>query len=185
MTPQNAHPHEFRRQGPNPRPAPEGVLRAYRESDRDEVIALIDSIYREYGDAVCLDQVDADLLDVYGHYPADGFRVLETGGRLRGTVAVVFDSAQPDVAWLRRLYLHRDLRGTRWGHEMFAWAADTARDRGATALHFWSDTRFTRAHAFYQKLGCIDEGRVRTMDDAWEPYRERFFTYQIEADQRG
>jgi hypothetical protein len=42
-------------------------------------------------------------------------------------------------------------------------------------IEFWSDTRFTRAHAFFARLDFHRDGRIRSMDDGYMPYQEYFF----------
>ena len=40
-----------------------------------------------------------------------------------------------------------------------------ARDAGAEVIRLWSDTRFTRAHSFYAKLGYVRQGQIRVLND--------------------
>jgi putative acetyltransferase len=58
---------------------------------------------------------------------------------------------------------------------MMQWAIDWAHEHGMRRIEFWSDTRFTRAHTFFTRLGFQRDGRLRTMDDGWLPYQEYFF----------
>jgi hypothetical protein len=48
-------------------------------------------------------------------------------------------------------------------------------------LECWSDTRFTRAHAFFARGGFQGDGRVRRMHDGWMPYEEYFFFRDLAA----
>lgn len=156
------------------------TLRPATPEDRDSIIRLIDTVYREYGDRICLDRVDCDLLQLDQHYGPGCFMVLEhPEGGVRGTVAIVPDTDRPEVCWLKRLYLDAGLRGTGWGLRLLEWACDAARAWGARRMEFWSDTRFTRAHAFYEKHGFIRNGVVRTLDDGWAPYSEYFFYREL------
>jgi putative acetyltransferase len=140
-------------------------------------MALIDAVYREYGDRLCLENADRDLLDIDGHYLKIGgaFIVLDEAGQVRGTHAVLPEATRPGVCYFRRLYLEAALRGSPWGTRLMQWAIDWARDHGMRRIEFWSDTRFTRAHAFFTRLGFQRDGRLRTMDDGWLPYQEYFF----------
>ena len=159
--------------------APESqiVLRLADAPDRDGVAALIDSILREYGDRLCLEGVDADLLDIRGHYEALGgaFVVLELNGAVVGSHATLPLAGRPGICTFRRLYLERSLRGTRWGRALMQWAIDWARDHEMARVEFWSDTRFERAHRFFEGFGFQRDGRIRDMDDGYLPYREHFF----------
>lgn len=153
------------------------LFRPVRPEDADAVIALIDGIYTEYGDRMCLERCDGDLLDIGRSYAGGRFMVLEDEGRVVGTVAVR-PGDEPGTAVLKRMYLHADYRGSGVAAEMLAWARETAREMGKRRLEFWSDVRFTRAHAFYEKHGYT-RGGIRAMDDAWEPYEEYFFEAEL------
>ena len=152
-------------------------LRPVRPADQDAIMALIDGVYREYGDRLCLENADRDLLDIDGHYLQTGgaFIVLDEAGQVRGTHAVLPEATRPGVCYFRRLYLEAALRGGPWGTRLMQWAIDWARDHGIRRIEFWSDTRFTRAHAFFARLGFQRDGRLRTMEDGWLPYQEYFF----------
>jgi len=150
-------------------------LRPFRTEDRDAVIALIDSVYREYADRVHLEKAEADLMNVPANYPPGHFMVLEEAGEIRATIAFSPDPERPGVCYLKRLYLDARLRGTGAGAQLLNWFLETARRLGMTRAELWSDVRFERAHAFYRKHGFRNDGEIREMDDSWQPYREYFF----------
>ena len=152
-------------------------LRPVRPEDQDAIMALIDAVYREYGDCLCLENADRDLLDIERNYLQAGgaFMVLDEAGQVRGTHAVLPDAMRPGVCCFRRLYLEAALRGGPWGTRLMQWAIDWAGEHGMRRVEFWSDTRFTRAHAFFARIGFQHDGRIRTMDDGWVPYQEYFF----------
>lgn len=156
-------------------------LRPFRPEDREGVVALIDGVYREYGDQVCLENADADLLDIPGHYLATGgsFVVLDDGGRIRASHAIVPLDATRRLCTFRRLYLDAELRGGDWGRRLMDWALDQAAAQGFQRVEFWSDTRFTRAHHFFASLGFQRDGRVREMLDSHQPYHEYFFFREL------
>lgn len=156
-------------------------IRPVESSDSEGIIALIDGAYREHGDRLCLDAADADLMNVVGHYSSgdSAFVVLDDDGKVAGTHGLVPVDASLGLCTFRRLYLRSDLRGTGWGDKLMHWAIDTARQIGFRRVEFWSDTRFTRAHRFFRRLGFQQDGRVREMNDAWEPYREFFFWREL------
>lgn len=152
-------------------------LRGFKPEDTEGIIALIDGIYREYGDRVHLEQAEADLKDIPAHFEPGNFQVLDDVGTVRGTVAIAADGA--DVCYLKRLYLDSGLRGQDWADTLLEWAVDAARGLGAQRMALWSDVRFGRAHRFYHKHGFERDGRVRTMNDAWEPYSEYFYAKEL------
>lgn len=57
---------------------------------------------------------------------------------------------------------------------------DWAIEAGFRRVEFWSDSRFHRAHRFFEKFGFVRTQRVRTMDDGHAPYSEIFFYRQLE-----
>jgi putative acetyltransferase len=152
-------------------------LRPARPEDQVAIRALIDTVYHEYDDRLCLENADRDLLDIDAHYLQAGgaFVVLDDAGRVRGTHAVLPEAARAKVCIFRRLYLEAALRGGPWGARLMQWAIDWARAHGMHRVEFWSDTRFTRAHAFFTRFGCQRDGRIRSMDDGYMPYQEYFF----------
>lgn len=159
-------------------------IRPVERSDAEGIIALINSVYQEYDDRVHLEGAEADLVDVVKHYSADGcaFVVLDDDGEVVGTHAVVPLERQ-GLCTFRRLYLRPDFRGTGWGEKLMRWAIDAADQMGFRRVEFWSDVRFTRAHRFFKRLGFQHDGRVRDMNDGWEPYREYFFSMDLVTDE--
>jgi len=147
-------------------------LRPVMPPDKDGIIALIDTIFREYGDEIFLAGADADLLDIAAHYEPGLFMVLTDGDNVFGTVALQYHEDDSTILLLRRMYLHADLRGTGTGVRLINWALGKAGDLGARRLELWTDTRFERAHFFYKKMGFADSGEVRAMDDGAMPYKE-------------
>ncbi len=154
-------------------------IRIATSADRDAIVALIDSVYREYGDQVVLDKVDRDLLDVEASFGPGNFAVFEDEAGVRGTIALIKRGDTPLVYELKRLYVHPDLRGTGVAKDLVDWVFSRARELGAARIDFWSDTRFARAHRFYEKLGFHQTGDVRHLDDGWAPYSEYGYTVEL------
>jgi len=155
-------------------------FRPVDQKDKDEIIRLIDSIFHEYGDRVCLDKADSDLLDLSAHYEHEAFMVLENDGHIVGTVALQRAPDRPLTGYLRRMYLAPTLRGGGHANRFMIWAMGRARELGMTRIEFWTDTRFERAHAFYRKIGFQHDGTVRSMNDGWDPYDEYFFAIDLQ-----
>jgi putative acetyltransferase len=156
-------------------------LRPARPEDQVAIMALIDVVYHEYGDRLCLENGDRDLLDIDAYYVKAGgaFVVLDDAGRVRGTHAVLPEATRAQVGVFRRLYLEAALRGGPWGAQLMQWAIDWARAHNMRRIEFWSDTRFTRAHGFFARFGCQRDGRIRSMDDGCMPYQEYFFSLDL------
>jgi len=159
------------------------LLRPWVISDKEQVIRLIDGVYREYGDEICLTGADADLLDVEANYRAKQgeFMVLEMNAAVVGSHAVVPLDREKSLATIRRLYLNGQYRGQGFGLLLMDWAIKWARESGLRRLEFWSDTRFSRAHAFFQRVGFERTGQVRHLDDGAMPYSEYFFCGDLDS----
>src|SRR5215471_3584646 len=116
-------------------------LRPAGPEDQAAIMALIDAVYHEYGDRLCLDNADRDLLDIDAHYVKAGgaFMVLDDAGGVRGTHAVLPEATRASVCVFRRLYLEASLRGGPWGTRLMRWAIDWARARNLQRVEFWSD----------------------------------------------
>ncbi len=161
-------------------------LRPAKNSDSQQIIQLIDAVYSEYNDTVCLDGAEKDLLDIEDAYRAVGgeFWVLIQDDMVVGTHGALPCESEtaPDlkVCQFKRLYLAQTLRGTQWGHHLMQVTIDWARDVGFERVEFWSDTRFKRAHQFFTKFGFQRDGRSRDMDDGVEPYSEYFYFLDLQ-----
>ncbi len=156
-------------------------LRPAIAADCASVIALVDGVYREYGDKVHLEDADFDLTCIHEYYANLGGEcvVLTDGVRIVGLHGVVPLVERPGVCTFRRLYLDSSLRGGGWGEKLMLWAIETAQRLGFRRVEFWSDTRFLRAHCFFARLGFQRDGRQRTMTDSWEDYHEYFFYREL------
>ena len=72
----------------------------------------------------------------------------------------------PDGAWeICRVYVLPRLHGGGLGHRLLDVAEAHASSGGATRLVLWSDTRFDRAHRFYEKRSYVRSGPVRVLTD--------------------
>jgi putative acetyltransferase len=158
-------------------------LRPACNADSPQIQALIARCFAEYGEQVCLEGADKDLLDLHGNYDQcnGAFVVLEIDAQIRGTHAVLPMEERPEVCYLRRLYLDSDLRGSGWGDRLMVWAVEWAQEHQMKRVEFWSDIRFKRAHRFFGRYGFETDGRVRQMNDNVEPYKEIFFFLDLES----
>jgi putative acetyltransferase len=129
-------------------------------------VALVDAVYREYGDAVDVDGYDRDLLDVERHYAYAGgaFVVLEADGEVVGAHAAKPVDVKEGIVTFRRLYVRDRFRGRGAGPALMDWALEWSKEHGFDRVEFWSDTRFTRAHRFFGRYGFV-RGEIRHMDE--------------------
>ncbi|MBM4004998.1 MAG: GNAT family N-acetyltransferase [Planctomycetes bacterium] len=156
-------------------------LRPFQSEDATAVIRLIDSVYQEYGDRICLENADRDLLEIDRAYVQAGgsFFVLADDQELFGCHAVLPWMQRPNGCTFRRLYLHSSRRGQGWGRILMRRAIDWALAAGYEQVEFWSDTRFTTAHKFFEKIGFQRQEAIRPMDDGWVRYHEYLFRGEL------
>lgn len=64
-----------------------------------------------------------------------------------------------------RVYVHPAAHGTGLGARLLLTAEARATAAGATGFMLWTDTRFTRAHRFYEKHGYTRDGPSRELHD--------------------
>ena len=90
------------------------------------------------------------------------FWVVEENSEIVATVAVLLLDAK--TAELKSLYVKKDFRRKGLGEDLTKLAVEFAQNKGASEMILWSDTRFTRAHALYERLGFERCGE-RELDD--------------------
>lgn len=164
---------------------PAGIgLRLATNDDCDGIIDLVDGVLIEYGDRICLDPggSEADLQDIEDGYRKFGgeFWVLESHKQIIGCHATRPDKQDAKVCTFKRLYLDTRYRGTSCGHVLMQITIDWAREAGFHRVEFWSDTRFERAHRFFEKFGFRKNGESRNMTDSAVPYWEYFFYLNLQ-----
>jgi ribosomal protein S18 acetylase RimI-like enzyme len=87
----------------------------------------------------------------------------EADGQVVGMIAT---RPLPDDVWeICRVYVLPRLHGGGLGHRLLETAEAHAIAAGAVRLVLWSDTRFDRAHRFYEKRSYVASGPVRVLAD--------------------
>ncbi len=151
------------------------LLRPVRDGDAQDLIGLITLCFAEYagcffdphGDMPDIVRPAASKLALYGQ-----FLVAEDErGRVCACISVDFPEA--GVAEIHRLYVRPDQRGRGLGKLLTGRMEAFARERGAARMVMWSDTRFTKAHRLYGRLGYV-RGVSRSLGDISHS-REFFF----------
>ena len=158
-------------------------LRPATNQDFDSIFKLIENAYLKFGDRVWLQGQDSDITDIEGNYPNQGgaFVVLEQKRKIIGTHAVRPINIQEGLITFRRLYLKPEYHGSKASHLLFQWAIDWAREHTFKRIEFWSDTRFERAHSFFQKFGFSKTGDIQHIHDAPDPYSEYLFFLDLSS----
>jgi putative acetyltransferase len=148
------------------------TIRAAIDADSDRLIALMEDAWRPYPG--CVMDVDGELPELRrpaSHWLARGGQlwVCEQAESLIGSIA--FDPIkdgplQEETAIeLHWMYVDRAVHGRGVAQALYAKALDFARTLGAARIELWTDTRFLRAHAFYEKLGFQRSPGSRELHD--------------------
>jgi GNAT superfamily N-acetyltransferase len=141
-------------------------LRPGRDTDGPALIALIWSCWRAYpGIRMDVDREMPELHALATYYASQGgaLWVAETDGAVSGMVAT---RPSENANWeICRVYVDPALHGTGLGHALLDQSERHAITAGADRLLLWSDTRFDRAHRFYEKRSYVRHGAVRVLND--------------------
>ncbi|HXA24554.1 MAG TPA: GNAT family N-acetyltransferase [Acetobacteraceae bacterium] len=142
------------------------AIRRGRDDDADGFIALITACWGEYPSIrIDINTEAPELRALASYYAGKGGALwaADADGRIVGMIGVV---PHADGAWeIVRLYILQPCRGTDLAPRLLAIAEAHARAAGATRLLLWSDTRFDRAHRFYEKHSYVRHGSIRVLHD--------------------
>lgn len=142
------------------------TIRPGRDSDGPALIDLIWSCWSAYpGIRMDVDQEMPELRALATYYAANGgaLWVAEAAGAVRGMIAT--RPLEGSAREICRVYVDPSLHGSELGHVLLDRAERHAIAAGAERLVLWSDTRFDRAHRFYEKRSYVRHGSVRVLAD--------------------
>jgi len=150
---------------------PDALLRAGRDADAEGFIALIGACWSEYPGIVF--DVDGELPELRAlasYYAGKGGALwtAEADGHADGHVVGMIAVAPCNGAdgWeIGRLYVLPAWRGGGLAHRLLDAAEAHATAGRARRLVLWSDTRFERAHRFYEKRGYRRGAPIRALHD--------------------
>jgi putative acetyltransferase len=148
------------------------TIRPATDEDGPALARLIARTFAEYPGCLFLDDEFPELAAPASHYRDLGGRlwIAERDGAVIGSLAVVVTPAE-GLAELFKVYVAAEARGSGLAQRLFEQGEAHARERGATGMILWTDTRFARGHAFYEKVGFRREPVTRYLADAsasWE-----------------
>lgn len=151
------------------------TIREAVDSDGEAVASLIEACFVEYPGCVFARAEELPELDVIAsHFAAAGglfwVAIADTG--LVGCVG--YQPLRDGDAELKKLYVDRSHRGGGIAHALLAKVVQAAEGGGAKRLELWSDTRFDRAHRFYEKAGFLRTGERRFLADISDSFEDRF-----------
>jgi len=131
------------------------TIRPATDADSDRLIALMEDAWRAYPGCVPA-----------SHWLSRGGELWlsESDDALVGSIA--FDPIKNGSAIeLHWMYVDRAAHGRGVAQALYAKALAFAKARGIKTVELWTDTRFHRAHAFYEKLGFKRSPGSRELHD--------------------
>jgi GNAT superfamily N-acetyltransferase len=142
------------------------TIRPGLDTDAAGFIALIRACWSLYpGCVLDVDGEEPQLRALGSYYAGLGGAVwvAERGGFVAGMVAT---RPLGDGAWeVCKVYASPEMHGGGLGHALLDTAEAHAIAAGASRLALWSDTRFDRAHRFYEKRSYVRSGPIRVLHD--------------------
>ncbi len=142
------------------------MIRPARDGDAAAIVSLVGGCWREYpGCVVDIPGEAPELLAIATYAAGRGGAawVAESDGDVVG-LACVWPLG--DAVWeVAKVYVTAVRRGGGVAHDLVATAEDFARAQGGARMKLWSDTRFDRAHRFYEKRGYVRAGAIRALGD--------------------
>lgn len=143
------------------------LIRPGQDADAQAIIALIWACWSQYpGIRMDVDGEMPELHALASYYSAAGgaYWVAELDGQPIGMIAT-----RPTLVageWeICRVYVDPSRHGGGLGHQLLDVAESHAMAAGALRFVLWSDTRFDRAHRFYEKRSYVRSGPVRVLQD--------------------
>ncbi|WP_120497161.1 GNAT family N-acetyltransferase [Kiloniella sp. EL199] len=145
------------------------------DTDASSLIKLIKFCYEEYkNQGVIFDiQEETELLKPASHFAAHNGKLLGIRSSFdpESLVAVCgFTQSEPRLSGTRKmefkkLYVSHDYRGHGLAQYLVNEVIKEARHRNIAELFLWTDSRFTKAHQLYKKLGFIKQNKTRKLSD--------------------
>ena len=142
------------------------IVRRARRSDeaaiRELVFAILEFEYALRPDPA---KTDLDLFDLEAHYFARGGMfdvVADPSGRIVGCCGSY--ATREDAVELRKMYVHRDLRGQGVGRRLLERAVAFARGRGSKRIELETASVLKEAIAMYEQAGFIRQAQAPHVD---------------------
>lgn len=152
-------------------------IRPATDADGDGLAVLIAGCFAEYEGCLFDRAAEFPELDAIAtHFRNRGgaIWVAEQDRRLVGSIACA-PTEEHGTIELFKLYVAREMRGRGLARTLLGQVFGFARQRGATSVRLFTDTRFLDAHRFYERNGFERLPGSRPLHDlsnSWEyPYR--------------
>ena len=148
-------------------------IRDARDSDSEPLAALIAASFSEYPNCLFDWAEFPELRAPASHFAARGGRLWVAdapGGGIAGSLGVLPVPEQNAVE-IFKVYADPAFRGSGLAQALFARALAFAEAGDFAGMMLWSDSRFSRGHRFYEKLGFVRWPGERYLADVsatWE-----------------
>jgi len=150
-------------------------IRPVRDSDAKAVQQLIGDCFREYpGCALELDGLDEWMLAPSTGYDRRGGRLWVLPDAATGIAASCGLAPNGHNIELKSLYVAASHRRRGYAGALVGVVERIARERGASEVVLWSDTRFADAHRLYTRLGYARQSETRELHDSSNSTEYRF-----------
>lgn len=155
------------------------AIRPFRPEDKPGIVAIIDSLYRDYRYVMDFAHFDADLVDIQTTYQDAGgeFWTVHDGSAVVGSVGILPRGA--DACELKRLYVDAAHRRRGLATRLLATARGWAISRGYRRMILWSDVLLAPAHELYLKSGFRATAETRAIDPTNPTSVERRFELDL------
>lgn len=139
-------------------------IRPVIKRDIPQIIKLIGDVWAEYECVFSVEQEEIHLLapDEYFHSKNGEFWVVIEKNEVIATVGVLMLGEK--TAELKSLYVQKNFRKQGLGEDLTTLVIKYAQMKDAKEIILWSDTRFTKAHRLYERLG-FKRVSSRELDD--------------------
>jgi putative acetyltransferase len=130
-------------------------IRAARDTDSEPLAALISASFAEYPNCIFALSEFPELRRPASHFASKGGRLWIADGP-DGDIAAslgVTPIPEQNAVEITKVYADPAFRGTGLAQTLFAEALAFAEAGGFAEMMLWSDSRFSRGHRFYEKLG--------------------------------
>ena len=150
---------------------PSFTLRPVRDEDGTAVADLVAACFAEYEGCLFSWDEFPELKAPAAWAAERGTRfwiAAVQGGEIAGCICATPEAGgqkAESTVELHKFYVAAHLRGSGLAHALVAKAFDLAQETGASAIVLWTDTRFTRAHGFYEKHGFVRQAGSRRLMD--------------------
>jgi putative acetyltransferase len=151
-------------------------LRPVRDSDSEALAALMTASFDEYPNCFFVWDEFPELRQPATSYAAKGGRLWVAdapGGGLAGSLGIA-PVPEQNAGEITKVYADAAFRGSGLAQALFAQALGFAHAEGFAELMLWSDSRFSRGHRFYEKLGFVRWPGARYLADVSETWEYHY-----------